>query len=288
MEFTELEIVFSGLCSFLNLQNDNRTMPNPSVVLVDTPPDNKHTPFIAYDTRTTSVSSPGLFKPVDKAPGFAYWELDNVELILRNDAPGFPIVTPSYNHVVRKDDYWPEAKDIWYPNVVPKLGEKPKPDGAAAFMEFGGGVISAERTTDFEWAFYYPNGEFTGASDYYAQEVLYRVYPLSTGSVLITVLPFGGGTGTNLTFTSILADYRKVKIWIGNNDKADIYKALLRLSSQPKDAKHFQYLNTVSYKDPGGPYPRAIVPKGTFPAPGTGSGGGADTGYCGPHNGNGG
>ena len=70
-DFYEVEISFAGLCSFLNLSRRNPTMPDPSVILVrtDDAPEERHIPYIAFDSDSVSVDEGGSFDPVAHANG---------------------------------------------------------------------------------------------------------------------------------------------------------------------------------------------------------------------------
>lgn len=298
----ELEIIFTGLCSFLNLTNTNGTMPPPSVILPRTSDDDEHTPFIAFNTADVKVTTSGggaEFVPVEKAPDFQHRTLDGVLLKFREDSVGWPVVLPSYALVAQKDCYWPEAKNHWDRDYVPAGDDEPDSKVVAAYMPLGAGTIAAERLTDFEWEFVAEDGRCTQRA-YYAQEVIYRIYPFRSKQLTLVLRRLDNKSGSDkkpvkeiFTFTVARANSTKIKIWIGNSD--EIHKSLLRLSSAPKRAIHFEHLNDVSGFGGSGPIPSPIVPRDLFLAadvenaenegqpkkrPGTGS----DTGYCGPHN----
>lgn len=297
-EVGEVEIVFTGLCSFLNLRNLNGTMPDPSVILPRTPQDVPHVPFIAFDKREVAVQTDGPpFETVKFTnDDFLFRAFNGQELIIREDVPGWPNILASYDLIAKKDIYWPEARNRWNRDFVPAENDKPKSAKVAAFMYFGGGTISAERMTDFPWKFRAEEGT-PPVRGYYAQELVYRIYPYRPpGPATIQDIPaFDTLTITirslddpaqqeTCTFTCKRPDVHKIKLWIGNNDKDDIHRALLRLSSRPRRAVHFKYLNDVSDIDGIGPVPTPLVPRVMFPVQGPDDGTGSDTGYCGPHN----
>lgn len=289
----EVEIVFSGLCSFLNLRNMNGTMPEPSVILPRTPNEAPHVPYIAYDKREVELSQQtgggAPFVYVETTDNdFYYRALDGVEVAIEDDPVGWPVVLPSYDLVSKKDDYWPYAKNQWDRRFVPSGSKRPDDRFVAAFMYLGGGSISGERMTDFPWEFRDDDGSPT-VRGYYAQEVVYRIYPFFSDELTIVVTRLDGQPPDEVfTFKCKRPSVRKIKLWIGNNDKTDIHRSLLRLSSQPRQAVHFEYLNDVASVSAVGPLPVPLVPRGTFPTPSPTGGGGSDTGYCGPSNPDGG
>jgi len=289
----EVEIVFTGLCAFLNLSNTNGTMPDPSVMMPRTSPEYKHVPFIAFDKREVTVSTDdgAPFQYVNTTnQDFYYRILDGHYITLLDDPVGWPNVLPSYDLVVRKDDYWPDAKNKWDRRFVPIGDMSHDPRFVGAHMYLGAGTVSAERMTDFPWEFRDEQGN-PSLRGYFAQEMVYRIYPFrytTEFTIQIVLEPIEGGLSETYSFKSARPNVDKIKLWIGNNDADDIHRALLRLSSQPKKADHFEFLNDVSSVSGIGPVPSPLVPKGTFPAPISGGGTGSDTGYCGPFNPNGG
>ena len=294
----ELEIIFTGLCSFLNLTNTNGTMPPPSVILPRTPDNAKHIPFVAFhvdDIEVTSSTGDAKFKEVTYAKGFLYRELDGVLIRFDDDSIGWPVVLPSYKLLAQKDCYWPEAKNRWDRRYVPEGDDEPDERVVAAYMRLGAGTVGAERLTDFEWEFVAEDGKCTQRA-YFAQEVIYRIYPFRHEWLRLVLRRLDNqGDSETLTFTNIRPNSTKVKIWIGNSDQ--MHKSLLRLSSVPKRAIHFKHLNDVAYVSGSGPIPFPVVPPRLFwdeekessdEGQGTEPGSGSDTGYCGPHNPDGG
>jgi hypothetical protein len=293
----EIEIVFTGLCCFLNLRNRNKTMGDPSVILVHTPntPGIKHIPYIAFEKSQITVDPPGdatfqtlMATPPQNVPtNYMYRALKGVELHIEDDMPGTPEVTPSYDFVARKDDYWPYAKDQWNDQYVTAPGDNPDPASVEVLMRFGGGAISAERITDFEWIFRDQSGQ-PALPAYYAQEVLYRIYPSKKPELRLHLTPLeDDGTAEEVLVFKPGGPYTKIKIWIGNSDDKQIDKAVLRVNPPvPDKGIHFEYLNRVASVAQKGPIPEPHYATGRFPVSGGGAGG--DTGYCGPSNGDGG
>jgi hypothetical protein len=292
----EAEIVFTGLCSFLNLRNTNGTMPGPSVIMPVTTAEAPHTPFVAYDTREVAVTQTGGGEPFEPIPvtetvnytDLLYRKLNGHLMTFEEDQIGWPSVLSTYDHISKKDDYWPEARDQWNRDFVPLDDEFPDHRFVAAYMHLGAGVVSAERMTDFPWEFRHEDGRPTVRA-YWAQEVVYRIFPYASNALTIRLERFDGAEPVEtFTFTPLRPQSKKIKIWVGNNDSRDIYRALLRYSSIPRKAAHFEYSNDVATIVGIGPVPTAIVPRRTFDPGAPDYGTGSDTGYCGPTNSNGG
>lgn len=286
----DAEIVFTGLCSFLNVDGKNRTMGDPSVILVKTDhghgggqPHDEHIAFLAFNTDKVEVDDPTGFTAVKKASKYMYLGLDGVELSIANDPPGTPAVDSSYRDlVVKKDDYWPEEKDKWDPDFVAPKGKKPKKSAVKAFMRFGKGTVSAARVCEVPWRFIKKNGDVFERK--FAEEVIYSDFPHSESAVEITLTDLSNGepnpASRKLRF-SLKSGAKTLTLYVGNNLEKDIPQCLFREKTKYIGAKtdHFKYLNRIAGKD-NGPIPEPVNP------PGGGAGGSG--GICGPGNGNGG
>lgn len=288
----ELEIVFPGLCSFINMRNCNGTLPPPCVVLPQTPDAMKHIPFIAFgkaDVRVEKLRGSANFTDVEFAPDFSYLPLNGVDIRLLEDLRGFPRVLRSYELIAHKDDYWPEAKNCWDERYFPGEDGRPDEHVVAAFMPIGGGTIAAERLTDFEWEFRNEDGLPT-TREHYAQEVIYRIYPFRHENITLVLTRFDRSAKEPdvFRFYSQRKNVKKIKLWIGNSDS--IHRALLRISGVPRKAIHFEHLNYIASLGRKGPIPCPVVPWNLFQGPNLSNiddppGGGSDTGYCGPNGG---
>src|SRR5215212_882898 len=142
----DVEIVFSGICSFVNLDGDDESIIGPSVILLkaddahfpgghDHPLpgcehdedrhhhhetdckkgcekkiDNQHIAFLAYDSRRVSVDDPDGFVDLPEAKSFQFLPLVNVQVKIADDDVGVPIVDASYSNVITREMYWPESK----------------------------------------------------------------------------------------------------------------------------------------------------------------------------------
>jgi hypothetical protein len=301
----QVEIVFTGLCSFLNIHDINPLMPEPSVILVTTdipalhdhgdgnPEDHKHTPFIAYKTATTMVDDEKGFDVVDqtlkqfKFLGFE-GDLQGVRLSIDTAPPGKPVVHPSYDGdennpgVVRRDDYWPEAANQFNRDYVPEPGGKPKKSAVNAFMRFGAGVIWASRYSKVEWIFKSPKQE-KELRGKFPEEVVFA-FQNAGDHVIIKLTDLQTGELKRiLRFSPVDANVTKLTLNIGNNVTDDMDNAVLRLVPKGvREGHHFDFLNMTA--------PAANLPSvklGEQPADVNKDGGGGGLGgACGPNNGN--
>jgi hypothetical protein len=324
MPVKNVELAFSGLCSFLNVRDNNNSMPEPSVILVRTdnelPPNTHppgmdmggtdmdggdhpggparlvpHTSFLAFDSKTIRVDDASGFVRVPDKPNFWSLTLSGVLIKIKDDS-GKPTVENTYDNVLKKDKYWPEAANLFNRDYVPERGKKPKKTAVNAFLRFGSGTITAGRLSTVQWKFIRNDGKTY--INYFAEEVVYKGFGHSGETIVIELYDlFTDQLLRTLTFSSALPDVdTTLTLFIGNNTKAGIVDALNRASdekAQPKDGSHVAYLNAVADPDvsPYAPIPQAVPqPVGT----GSGSGhptehpgGGGSDGFCGPGSANG-
>src|SRR6185436_162280 len=93
-----VEVVIVGLCTLLNMKNEYKTLPEPSVILVQTGPANGHTerhiPFIAWNSKIVKAdfSNNAAFdvKTPDGAGDFRFFELKGERIEIVKDKEGFP------------------------------------------------------------------------------------------------------------------------------------------------------------------------------------------------------
>jgi len=318
----DVEIVFSGLCSFLNVYDNNPTMGEPGVILIRADrhhhdngepaehdhdhgepeehdheasgepgggvinSEDIHIPFIAFDTGFTQVNDPTGFTAVDDRPEFVFMTLDGEEISIEGHQPAVPQVNDSFEQVLRKDDYWPEAKNQWNRDLVPERGQKPKASAVAAFMRFGSGLITAQRLSSEFWSFSKPG--LSAHVGRFAEEVSYSGFPLSDNDELrITLTHLETGTVRTLVFSSIDPEAEVLTIFIGNNTDDGMDEALDRQPSKPDEPRHGRHvsiLDRVANPDLGTSNREA---KPVPPLLGFRKGGGG-SGYCGPGSANGG
>lgn len=307
------DIVFSGLCSFLNVTDSNPTMPEPSVILVRTDGaaeiphhmhgdgGHVHIPFVAFDSTKIGVEvSAGLASDeIPQVPTFRFFRLDGVKLSIANASRGKPTVRRNYNRVVRKDDYFPEAKNKWNRDFVPRRGRNPKSTAVAAFMRFGEGTISAHRISKVQYKFVREGSKkpFVGR---FAEEVVYR-FRHSGRSVVIELSDLVTRRKVGkLTFSPVAPSARKLTIFIGNNMPDAMDDAVRRTVRESSSAgnDHFVFLNLVASKRlvAKGPVAEPVEPREESEPKKAGPSdtpveeppvGGPGTGFCGPGNANG-
>jgi hypothetical protein len=352
----DVEIIFTGLCSFLNVNGQNATMTEPSVILVRTddhsahdmhethdpkassekdlassastsassssppganaaaepivaPPagDMEHIPYIAFNTTDAVLvddatkQEPADLKPVFEAPNGRFLRLAGADPLpaavlieIVGVTPGQPTIDPSYADVVKKDDYWPEAKDKWNRAFVPepaKNGKLNKPDKSAvvAFLRFGKGTISATRICPFLWHFDKPGGGVHEGN--FAEEVIYSGFTHPGDDLVITLKYLDTeALVRTLRFSPKVADQEKLRIFIGNNVEGDMDNSVNRLipGSINPTGHHFSFLNQVASIETAGPIPSALTPKVPPPPPPPEFGSGGIGGVCGPNNSSGG
>jgi len=342
----EAEIIFSGLCAFHNLHDRNKTMPEPSVILVrtddqeETPEERPeetpfissmpqlfspyvntvvqarrnrtreeidkpikerggdeapeprqapdvHIPHISFDSRKVRVNEDAepLFQGVPMAPGFRFIPLNGVEIEIENDPPSKPEVDESYNRVVQKDDYWPEARNQWNRDFVPERGQQPKRTAVVGFMRFGSGRISAGHLSPVPWKFERIDQEPLVGT--FAEEVVYSDFPHSGNDVVLRLLDVETRELVRELRFSPLPGTDKLTLFIGNNDSDDIDNAVQRrIPADVRDNVHFKFLNRVaSIPDPGR---TPSVVRVSSEAPNPDNVAGISTGPCGPIGSNGG
>jgi len=273
----DVDVTFIGLCSFLNLKNDNPSMPEPSVILIRTDPGANfgpalhasgdltvHTPFIAFDSAAVKVDDGTGFKAVSvpqiaeqnmgnfdspeklqNAATFSFLTLSNAELTIENLPPGTPAVDVSYGDVAKKDDYWPGTKNQWNRDLVPKPKQRPSSSVVAAFLRFGGGKISAGYISKNEWEFRDEKQKATHKGRF-AREVHYT-FPQDGKEVVIVISALdGSGTPPRTLRFSPVDDNGPLTIWIGNSTERGIAFATQHVSSlQAGFGDHFAFLNQV-------------------------------------------
>jgi len=276
----QADIVFTGLCAFLNADGQNTTMGDPAVIAVQTPNDNPHhIPFLAFNSTEVTVDNDTGFVVIPQAQDHKYLELGTYEIEIDGQPPAQPTVTQSYfDYLLRKDDYWPEAKDSWDRKYVPKKGDKPSRDAVKFYMRFGAGTLRAGRIALVRWYFQRRAGAAFAGN--FAEEVVYS-FTQAAGPVIIKVLNLADGTLVRTLKFDALSN-GNVTLFLGNNTISDMATAVARsVTVQVKDTsgEHFMYLNAIAGQGDG------PTPVGINPFPGGGSGGGENGAPCGPMSG---
>jgi hypothetical protein len=315
-----VEIVFSGLCSFLNLNNINNTMPEPSVILVRTDLKivhahtdehgevvddvaslihDKHIPFLAFDSTKVLVSDARGFQRASRIdPNFWFRKLDGVLLTILDLKTGYPTINQNYSRVVSKDAYWYEAKDQWNREFVPVRNDRPKKSAVHAFLPFGGGKIRSARLSRVQWKFASPGKPVH--IDYFAEEVIYSDFVQTDTRLMIEIADLETRAPiSTLTFMARedRTDGQKdlITVFIGNNTEQGMKEGFERKTdptAQPHDGAHIVFLNQVADVNVRASAPLPVpVPKPDkpqLPQPGHEPGsGGPSAGFCGPGNANG-
>jgi hypothetical protein len=244
--------------------------------------DHEHVSFLAFDKTQVKVDNAAEFQPVANAPDFLFLRLDGVELTIESNPPAPPVVLDSYNDVVRKDDYWPEAKNQWDRNYVPLRGNQPKKSAVTAFMRLGRGTLGANRRSAVVAEFpKLKGGKLVGN---FADEVVYADFPHTGDDVVINLKDLETRTFMRkLTFSPVSAAVPKLVLSIGNQLAGDMDDAVRRSVSRAiEHGHHFAFLNAISGL-PNGPIPTPLPLPTAIP----GGGGGGTGGLCGPGHGNG-
>jgi hypothetical protein len=186
--------------------------------------------------------------------------------------------------MVKKDQYWPEAANLFNRDYVPLRGEQPKRSAVVGFMRFGSGTIAAGNLSPLEWKFERPGKDPLIGK--FAEEMVYRDFPHSDREVVLRLLDVETRAFIReLRFTPILPEMNELTLFIGNNDSDDIDNAVQRrIAVDIRDNVHFKFLNRVaSIPDPGR-IPKVIRPNGRVDPDQLG---GVSTGPCGPTSSNG-
>lgn len=284
----DVEIVFAGLCSFLNPGGKNSTMGDPAVIAVQTPHGNgtehhheEHIAFIGFDSRKVEIDDDSPFEPHPDAPEFYYMPLDGVEISIVGHAAATPIIDSTFSRlIVRKDNYWPEAKDQWNRDYVPSAGYKPKKTAVKVYMRLGSGTLGAGRVSMVRWEF--PRPGLSSYGGYFAEEAVYH-FQVGSSEVVVKLTDLESGTpaGT-FRFSPAQGWQGSVELFVANNLKGDMPGTFeRRVTTASKQGDHFKFLNRVADAGLGnGPIPITI---GSFDPD---VGGGETSGPCGPVSGN--
>jgi hypothetical protein len=300
----ELEIVISGVCSLVNLDNQDETVIGPSVILLNANPatipipphgqqghfhvegDLDHIPYLAFDARRVAVKYSKGFNPVPHAPEYKFLRLHGTEIVVAHHRVGVPIIDSTYANIISNDLYWPEAKGYWNHAVVARRGERPSKWAVSSMMRFGNGRISGGRLCPYKWKFTTTRGKTI--SRHFAEEAIYTLEETERHvfTVILRDLENPRREIRTMEFRPHQAG-AKVTLFLGNNIKADMASSVRRRRPKPDTgpSHHFLYFNSVV--DPAlvpvPPPPTAVaVPAncGSFVG-----GGGVDGGISGPKNG---
>lgn len=215
----EVELVFAGLTTFVNVDNADESVLGPSAMLLNAdyegphatsekihghhhggelPPTNAgvpnthenmtHIPFIAFDSRLASVDDGDGFEPVEEAAPFLFLDLnkyypDGVEISINSHLRYIPTIDGTFGNIASRSIYWPESIGQWNYECVPLAGERPKKEAVKAFLRFGGGKLAAGRICPYKWKFTKLNGDTIIRN--FAEEATYSYRETEEASVTI-------------------------------------------------------------------------------------------------------
>lgn len=286
-----VEVVIVGLCTLLNMRNEYSSLPEPSVIVVETGrafgQTQKHVPFIAWDsTKVKADFTPANAfeeKIPDGATNHRFFELKGERVEIDNVASGTPDASEmgtiaSYLHYRRE----PAATD-WDRCYIPKPNERPQKKCVRGFMRFGGGTLTSARPTKEEYFFEDDNGATT-VPIHYDQEVHYKTAAPGTNGqgqpfVVINLRNLDDDAiARTVKLTAISGD--TIEIFLANTMIDDIKNVVLKTNTDAmvKKSLHFHALSKAVLEHTDIPIP---VVNRDLPAHSSGPGGG-DSGYCGP------
>ena len=302
----EIEFVFSGICNFINMKNDDSSIIGPSVILIKAdderlqeghvheghdhehppaptvPPDNKHIPYLAYDSRLVRVNDDFGFKSVPKVQPFRFLRIGDVEVQIQNHGVGVPVIDSTFDYVIDDDDFG-IASQRWNRDAVPRPDGRPKKSVVASWMRFGRGKMSGGRLCPFKWRITTVTGQTF--ERHFAEEATYSFEETEESSVAILLADLEDGkVERRLIFTPV-EGCTKVTLFVGNNIAADMDTAVSRRrpAGAISRAGHFAFFNNLLDLPPDQlPKLPVGVPSG---AAGERGGGGPDGGICGPKKG---
>lgn len=249
-----------------------------------------HVPYLAFDTTHLSVNDLDGFVEIENAKSFKMLPLNGVEIVIQRESAGKPRVDESYDLVLKRDDYWPEVKDLdWNRELVPLAGKQPTKAAAVGFMRFGGGVIASGRLAPKAWRFVSPTGKVH--IGVFPVEVIYSDFSEGKDTITIELRDIESRALIRdpLVFTA-KKNRTLMRLFVGNNDPDDIDIAVRQSRLEDMgETEDFVFLNMVADEDPTvGPIPTIVDPN---PGPvnvlrqPVGS---LSSGPCGPINTNGG
>lgn len=277
-----VEILFVGLCSFLNMDNSVNYMPPPSVIMHRVPT-MKHVAFIAWDEAETKLDDAANLPVLRTKKGRPFIMLDAEEISLNDDFSALPTLDATFkNGVARLSKYANlSAVPVFDQRRVPIKGHLP--DGAVeqAYLEFGSGTISSDWETEKEFVF--RDTKTATPADAtprkYHRRVHY-VFPAAANALTVVLRKFDNSAHRRLVFRPVSGT--NTRVWIGNSMDIDE-----DLNPTPpiknKTAIHFAAFYDTLAVQPA----KVFVPviEGTITPPvGAPPAGGSGTGYCGPDN----
>lgn len=235
------EIIFVGLCSIINARNQDTSgyLPPPSAIVMKRLVPVVHYTFIAFDADETSMTGETA-TPVSSSHYSAVdFKAGGEELAFNDDHTRLPAVDSSFDGVANFNTYSGIASPTWITDYIPKPNNLPKPDAVAAYVEFGGGTISAERLTKVKYDFTVKGVPADkDRAQCYQREVHYKFTPTGDG-LLIEAHSLVGGTKRSMLFKP-KGNVTNIKVWIGSS--MDPYGDFVRKEPQVhnQDGEHFR------------------------------------------------
>jgi len=212
------EVIFVGLCTLVNVTNQNMSTdvpPASAVVMKFT----DHKNFIAFDSGAVDVTgvtpeqlSTSRFSMIQFLP-------EGEVLTFNDDRTQPPTVLASFDNIAHFGEYSGFTADqlkAWDPTYIPKRNTLPKANTVAAYVEFGAGTISADRMTLRKYEFTVPGVDpVKERARCFAREVHY-VYDAPGKGLLIEARSLSTNVKRTMLFTP-KGSATKVQIWIGTS-----------------------------------------------------------------------
>jgi hypothetical protein len=235
-----VEILFVGLCSFLNMENKVNYMPPPSVVMHRVDPATNHVTFIAWKESETTLDNAANLPVMRTRNQTPFIMVDAEEISLNNDLSELPTLDATFkDHVARLTKYANlAATPLFDQTRVPLPGRMPSPKVEQAYLEFGKGTVSSDWPTSRTFVF--RDDELNAADETartYDRRVLYT-YPTAADALAIVLRKFDNSTHRRLVFRP--AAGTTVRVWIGNS--TDIDEDMSETPKITNDfAEHFRF-----------------------------------------------
>lgn len=279
-----VNVNFVGLCSFLNVYDNQALMPPPTVTLHNAP---QHTAYLAWNEQDTYLDSP-VSGPLNQTPGgIWYVELEAEQLTLNNDMTSTPDVdTATFGkNIASLMKYGKVKTPIFDQHRVPLPGGMPDPDNELAFMLLGAGTLSSDWETQYPYAFQDGNGNESVPARKYHRRATYS-FDIASKALIVTATKYDGTlTSRGFKFKPVVSG-QPVTVWIANADDLDEDLTPNPPVNSPV-AEHFKYFY-ADLADKSADIYVPVIPSDAFPTPSTTPtnvpAGGLGTGYCGPDN----
>lgn len=213
---TSAEIIFVGLCSLLNVRNQDTSpdKPPPSAIVMKRA---NHDTFIAFDTNKVMMTGETATPVSTSSFSAVYFKPEGEELTFNDDRTQLPIVDNSFGDIANFNDYSRISQPKWVEDFIPHRNKLPKKTAVAAYVEFGGGTLAASRLTTVKY-------QFTPASEppdpdkakCFAREVHYTFTTTGDG-LLIEARSLDGAGGKRSMLFKPKGNATKVEVWIGSS-----------------------------------------------------------------------